>query len=196
MLENIIQLIIYYKYLIIIPAAVVQGPIISFISGFLVRLGLLGFFYTYICLMVGELIGDVAWYWVGRRWGMIFIKKFGKYVSVTEKNIAMVKNMFDKHHAKILIISKLTTGFGFAPVVLFTAGMTKVPFLRYMTLNFFGQFIWTAMLMSLGFFIGHLYESFNSIIERVSIFAIVVGCLFLIIGFGKYLQGRIINEAQ
>ncbi len=194
MLENIIQLIIYHKYLIIIPVTIVEGPIVSFLSGFLVQLGVLNFFYAYICLMIGDLIGDVAWYWLGCKWGMPFIRKFGKYFSLSEEKIQPIHKLFHKYHTSVLFISKLATGFGFAPAVLFTAGMTRIPFSRYLTLNFFGQFIWTALLLFLGFFIGHLYESFNSILERVSIFVIVAACFFLIVGFGKYLRGRIINK--
>jgi membrane protein DedA with SNARE-associated domain len=48
-------------------------------------------------------------------------------------------------------------GLGFAVVTLTVAGMLKVPFKNYFLLNLFGGFIWTAFLITLGYFFGNFY---------------------------------------
>ena len=48
-------------------------------------------------------------------------------------------------------------GFGFAVVTLMVAGMLKVSFKRYVVINLFGGFIWTAMLLVIGYFFGNIY---------------------------------------
>ena len=109
-----------------------------------------------------ELVGDVGWYWVGYRYGERFIKRFGKYVSITDKHVEVVKKMFEKHHMKILTISKLTTGLGFAPIVLFTAGMSRVSFRKYIEVNVLWQFIWSILLLGIGYYFGNIYYQTSS----------------------------------
>jgi membrane protein DedA with SNARE-associated domain len=68
-LEGVMAWILAYRYLVIIPGAIIEGPILSIICGLLIRLGVLGIVPTYLLLMLGDLIGDTLWYWGGHRWG-------------------------------------------------------------------------------------------------------------------------------
>ena len=47
----------YYKYWLIFPIMVLEGPIITVISGFLVSLGTLNAFVAYPLLFFGDLLG-------------------------------------------------------------------------------------------------------------------------------------------
>ena len=47
-------------------------------------------------------------------------------------------------------------GFGFAIATLITAGMLKVPFVRYFTINFLGGLIWIYGLMLIGYYFGNI----------------------------------------
>ncbi len=193
-MSAIISLLSIYRYAIITPLAVVQGPLVALVAGFVVRFGPLDFIPTYFALMAGDLIGDVIYYWLGYRYGERFISKYGKYVSVTDRNVAVVKKMFDKYHSKILVISKLTTGFGFAPLVLFTAGMSRVSFAKYMTINIVGQFFWTALLVGIGYYLGNFYVTANNFLEEVAVTAVLVVLCVGVVGFAKYLRDRTVEK--
>jgi membrane-associated protein len=180
--------VLIYGFIFVL--ACVQGPIISLIGGFLLKAGVLYFLPTYLCLMAGELVGDVMWYWLGYRWGHPFIKYFGKYFSIDIKKVEAMKKVFQKYHNSILLASKLTTGLGFAPLVLFTAGLSKVSFRRYMALNGFGQIFWSAGLILVGFALGNLYIAVGAKLDLLSIIATSIVIFLLFLGFGKYL-GRL-----
>ncbi|HUD04008.1 MAG TPA: DedA family protein [Candidatus Paceibacterota bacterium] len=190
----IISLLIQYKYAIIVPIATTEGQILSVICGFLIRLGYLTFIPAYLCLMAGNLLGDIGWYYVGYFWGKPFIGRFGTYVSITEDKVAVVEKLFHKYHARILIISKLTNGFGFALVTLMTAGMIKIPFRKYITLNFFGQIFWTGGLIALGFVFGHAYESVTSLFGKISVVAGFILIVLLFWGYGNYMRNKMIKN--
>jgi membrane protein DedA with SNARE-associated domain len=87
----------------------------------------------YVVLLVTALAGDVAWYFVGAHYGERFVGRLGPYVSVTPAHVERVKTLFHRYHTQVLLLSKITNAFGFAIVILFTAGLTKIPFGRYMT---------------------------------------------------------------
>ena len=192
--NQLIGLLLQYKYALIVPVAIVGGPPFSILLGFVVRFSALTFVPTYICLMLGELVGDVGWYWIGYKYGERFIKRFGKYVSITDKHVEVVKKMFEKHHMKILTISKLTTGLGFAPIVLFTAGMSRVSFRKYIEVNVLWQFIWSILLLGIGYYFGNIYIQVGNGFGQAELVVAFVILFLCAAGFAKYVRDRIMKK--
>lgn len=186
----------YLVYGIIILISCVEGPIMALLGGLLLKLGYFSFIPLYFALMAGELIGDICWYWIGYRFGHKFIARFGKYFSITENVVSTVTRIFHKYTNRILIINKLTMGLGFAVATLITAGIAKIPFKQYITLNFFGQFLWTAFLLVVGHSLGQLYVAVDNVLGKVSIVASIILIFMALIGYGKYVRNRIIETSQ
>lgn len=190
-LETVIGYLLTYRYTLIVPLTIVEGPIVMVLCGFLYRLGLFDLIPLYVSLMIADLIGDVIWYGIGWFWGLHFVKKFGKFFGINEKTLAKTTTLFQKYHNRILFVSKVTMGFGFAVVTLVTAGITKVPFKKYLIFNVSGQFIWTAVLLTVGFFFGNLYYTVDKGFRWVTIVAAVILVIVIIYGFGTYISKRI-----
>ncbi len=172
-----------WVYAVAVLITLVEGPVISIIFGVLVQQGYFSLLPVYLVLMFGDILGDVIWYIVGFYVGHPFIKKFGKYVHVTEERVAQVTKIFHEYKQSILLISKITNGFGFSLVTLITAGIVKIPFWRFLLINSVGQFFWTGILLALGYFFGNIYTTVDTIWGRI----LVVGLGILVIwGFIKY----------
>ncbi|MFA6601393.1 MAG: DedA family protein [Candidatus Paceibacterota bacterium] len=186
MQEWLISLVSIHPYLvygIIVLTACAEGPILSMIGGALVKLGYLHFWPLYAALMLGDLIGDVAWYYIGYHFGHRFIRRFGKYVNITEEGVAKVTRIFHDYKHRILFISKISNGFGFALVTLVTAGMVRIPFWFYMLVNLIGQFIWSGLLIGVGYFFSNLYVTVDSILGKISV---VIGFIIVLVAFIQY----------
>ena len=191
--EIIISYLITYRYVLIVPLTIIEGPIVMVICGFLLRTGI-GQFDTiplYTALVISDLIGDIGWYLVGRFWGLPFVQKYGHFFSITEKTVKKTTNLFHKYHNRILFISKVTMGFGFALVILITAGIAKVPFKKYLVFNVSGQFIWTAILLLVGYFFGNLYFTIDKGFRDMAIIALAIIAVALVYGFGRYISKRL-----
>jgi len=191
--EWLIQLVTVHPILvygIIVATACAEGPILSMIGGVLIKLGYFSFLPIYIALMAGDLIGDVIWYYIGRFYGHRFIARFGKYFDLTEESVTKVTKIFHRYKHHILVISKITNGFGFALVTLMTAGMVKIPFWRYMLVNVIGQFVWTGLLLSVGYYFSGLYMTVDSILGKVSIIAGFCLVFYGFLRYKKYLKNR------
>ena len=184
-LDTIIQWISTYKYLIIFPVAIVEGPIIMVICGFLYHLGYLELAPTYIVLLLGDLAADFVWYAVGYHGASRFIKRWGHFFSLTENRVEKLKGLFNRHQGKILVISKLTMGFGFAVATLIAAGMSKVGFKKYALINIFGGFIWTALLMMLGYYFGELYVLIDASFKKIFLVGAIGIFILALYGMGK-----------
>lgn len=183
-----------YRYVIAYPLAIVEGPIVMTVSGFLVRLGFFDFWPIYLIMVAGDLTGDVIWYFVGRHGGRPLIEKYGKYVSVTPENVERAEKFFNKHQGKILFISKLTTGFGFAIATLVAAGAARVSFKKYFVINFFGEFIWAGFLFAIGYFLGHIYTLVNKGLHWMFLVAAVVAILVALYGFTRFVRKYFANR--
>lgn len=180
----------YIVYALIIILACAEGPVLSMILGVLIKLDYFPLLPVYAALMAGDLLGDVVWYYVGRRFGHRFIRRFGKYVSIAEEDITKVTNMFHKYKYRILFISKISNGFSFALAILMTAGMAKVPFWKYFGVNLAGQFIWTGLLIGVGYFFGSLYMQVDTWLGRISVTALIIIAFALFMGYKKYLKTK------
>jgi len=179
-----------YGYPIAYPLGIVEGPVLMLISGFLVRLGLLSFLPIYLILVAADLTGDIIWYWVGRSGGRRLIDKYGHFVNLTRENVDYAEKFFHDHQAKILFLSKITMGLGFALATLVAAGAAKVSFKKYMIINFFGEFIWAGILIGAGYFLGNLYTLVDKSLRWAFIAAMIIMGFAVMYGFTKFMKAR------
>ncbi len=75
-----------------------------------------------------------------------------------------------------------------------TAGMVKAPFGEYFFLNFLGQFVWTALLVAIGYLFGHLYITINNDAGGIFIILLAFITLYLLLRFFRHL-GRQATKA-
>jgi len=188
--ELLLLLIAQYRYVFLVPAALVWGLLVCMLVGVAVRVGTLELIPAYAAVMLGELIGDAIWYWIGYRWGERFAHRFGKYVGVDASHVATAKHLFEKYDQRILLASKLTTGFGLAIPILFTAGMSRMSFWRYLWANIIGQFLWSGGLIAVGYFFGDWYLRVNGVFEKATVIALGILLVLVGAGFTRYLGKR------
>ena len=191
---QIIALVLQYKYMILLPIAFVEGPIIMFLGGTLYHFGYFELIPLYFPLLVGDLLADFFWYGLGYYASRPLLKKYGHFLSITEEVFNKIEQLFHHHQIKILFISKITMGFGFALATLIAAGASHVPFKKYATINLLGGFIWTGLLMALGYFFGDLYSKINEEFRLVSILSVLVAISFILYGVRKYLRNRLLKN--
>lgn len=186
----LISWLLTYRYAIVYPLAIAEGPVLMMVSGFLIHLGFFSFWPIYLITSAGDLTGDVVWYKIGEHGARTIIEKYGRFVSLTQENVERAEEFFKNHQTKILFISKITMGFGFALATLVAAGALKINFKKYMLINILGQFIWTGFLMAIGYFLGNLYTSIDKGFRWFFLGAAVVIVGAVGFGFSRYMKKR------
>jgi membrane protein DedA with SNARE-associated domain len=168
---TIIQYILLYKYLIIIPFAIIEGPFLTVICGFLVAGKLLNPWIVLPILIVGDIFGDGIIYWAGRtgNWALRLFR-------VNEKNLEDAKKYFHENHKKALITSKLVHGLGFTGLL--AAGAVRVPYRRYFLTCATISTIQSSILLTLGIVFASAYlkvgQYLNYYAAAVSAIAVIV----------------------
>ncbi|MCX6753664.1 MAG: VTT domain-containing protein [Candidatus Nomurabacteria bacterium] len=178
------------KYILLIIGTIIEGPVVMMVSGFLFGLGQFSLVPMYFALVFGDFIADIGWYCLGRFGTRHTIFKYGHFLGLTPKLLEMMEDRFHKYHQKILIISKLTMGMGFAFIVLIVAGIFKVPFKNYVFLNLVGGFIWTALLVTIGYFVGNIFLIIPNSLKVVFVIFIFIAIIIGLRYATKYLKGQ------
>lgn len=194
MLNYLIDLTVHHQYIVyavLILLACAEGPVLSMIAGVLIKLNYLSFIPAYIALMVGDLIGDTIYFGIGHYFGHRFIKKFGNFFHIDEAAVQRMSVLFHRHKNSILFISKISNGLGLSILVLITAGIVRLPFWRYISVNLAGQFIWSGLLIAVGYFFSDWYLKVNSVFERIGIIVFFLAIVLLFLQYKKYLRSKI-----
>ena len=183
-MEQIIPLLEHYKYLILIPLAIIEGPMIMVIAGFLVALGLLNAFWVYVIIVMGDVIGDSLAYGVGR-WGGPTLQRLGVRMGATPDKVVRAREFFRTHHQKAIIMSKLIHGVGIAGLV--TAGALKIPYGRYLRSCLMVSIPQAGILLVVGVLFGHAYiqieKYLNGFAAIASVAVLTAGLLFALYKF-------------
>ncbi len=161
------------KYVLLFLGAAFEGPAVMMTGGFLFRLGQFSFLPMYLALVLGDFTSDMTYYCVGRFGTRLFILRFRRFLGVTPEIIEKVESRFLKYHQKILIISKMTMGMGFATVTLMVAGMFRTPTKNFVLINLIGGFIWTGFVVGLGYYFGNIYSQISGPLKIIFVCAIV-----------------------
>ncbi|HEY5588792.1 MAG TPA: DedA family protein [Candidatus Paceibacterota bacterium] len=178
------------KYILLVIGTIIEGPIVMMISGFLFGLGQFNFIPMYLALVLGDFIADILWYCVGRFGTRQVLYKYGHFIGITPEIIEKVENRFNQYHQKILIISKLTMGLGFAFIVLIVAGIFKVPFKNYVILNLIGGFIWTAFVVAIGYFLGNIFLMITGPMKIIFAIFVLIAFIFGLRYASQYLKKK------
>lgn len=179
-----------FKYFLLFFVALFEGPIIMTAAGFMLHFGQFSPFGAYAALLLGDLAGDFGWYGLGYFAGKRTAIRLGKYLSLDEKTIDKIEKIFHKHQEKIIIISKLTMGFGFSLATLITAGIARISLKKFGLYNFLAGIVWTGMLMGLGYLLGSAYTTLNEGFRIVFLLAATISISAALFGFQKYIRNK------
>lgn len=181
-MENLLIYILKYRYFILFPLSIVEGPIIAIVAGFLCRQDVLNFWMVYIILIVGDNIGDTMYYALGYWSNSPLAVKLMSWLGIKKERLEKVKTYFGNNPFKAITFSKLILGVGVAG--LFLAGKSKIPYARFFTICLFTSFVQSLVYLVVGWFFGEFYLQINhyfNYFASISIVVVLAVVLFYIV---------------
>lgn len=154
--QTVLNLLIAYKYWLLFPLAALEGPVVALLAGFLVYLGYLSFLPAYLLLLLGDLIPDTVYYYLGRYGDQKqLLQKYGAKHDFIIKNFNLVDNLWRDHGRKTMFLSKLA--YGLSTIFLISAGLVKMPFKKFFSYAFPITVFQYGVIMLAGYYLGHSY---------------------------------------
>lgn len=178
-LEQAISLLETYGYLLLFPIAVMEGPIITVIAGFLVSLGIFNLFAVYAIVVVGDILGDAFWYLLGRFGsGWRYTRPIENFFGLTPERIETTRQKFEHHRFKMILASKLLHGVGSAGLL--TAGIVRMSYLTFAATSLAISLGQAAIFLALGYFFGEAYGVIGQYLDYFAATGLVVGCIGIV----------------
>lgn len=135
-----------------------------------------------VIAVVAAVLGDNVGYAIGRYGGHRLVDRYGKYVLLPPERVAKAEKFFTRHGGKIVTIARFVDGLRQANGII--AGMTLMPWLRFLAFNTLGAVLWVGTWATVGYFAGQHVDTLYPAIERYELYfgiAIVVAIALLII---------------
>src|SRR6201996_8017092 len=142
---------------------------------------------------LAELAGSYASYAVGRVGGRPLVHRLGRYVLVTESDVARAERFLEGRGAWAIVVGRMLPFVrAFISIV---AGLVRVPAGRFGILSLIGTVIYATTLSSIGYALGSAWQSVNHGLTIVGyiLFALIV---IAIVGFVIYRLRAFRREAR
>lgn len=168
----------------VLPSAVVQVSAGFFLlSGQPIALSTLMTLFIGIGIpaAIGVTIGSIPYYAAGRWGGEWFVKRYGRYVGVSEDKLAEVRAKLDRGRADEIFFG-VARALPLVPSLILTiaAGLVRMPFWTYVFLSIIGTFVRSSILAFVGWQLGLAYQSAESSIGSIDTIVMAVGSLVVI----------------
>ncbi|MCL5784400.1 MAG: DedA family protein [Patescibacteria group bacterium] len=171
-----------------IESALIPLPseIIMPFSGFLASVG--KFDLNLVALMgaIGNVTGSLVAYGIGyyghEKLVRRFIRKFGKWILVSEKELDETEKLLNKYNGLVVLGSRVIPGV--RTVISLPCGFAKLPLGRFIALTFIGSLIWSYLLAWIGFTLGQNWHALGPYFHKLD--AVIVVLIIGAIGFYIY----------
>ncbi len=170
-LLTIIDLLYRYKYVLLFPLAIVEGPVLAVIAGFLCSNKFLNPLIVYPIIVLGDLVGDSLCYMLGRFGVPEFLKSILKKVGFKPINLAAARYYFNANHKKAISFSKIALGIGFAGI--YFAGNVKIPYRKFIWVCLFTSALQYVVYLGIGMLFGNAYKKISHYIDFLTAIIIV-----------------------
>ncbi len=161
----------------------IPSELIMPLAGFTVAKGQMDFILVIIAGVVGTIVGAFPWYYIGK-----FISeerlehladKYGKWISVTSKDIKKANNWFNEHGGKAVFFCRLVPGV--RTLISLPAGINNMPLIPFTLYSTLGTTIWVTFLTFLGYKLGDNYELVDEYLGPVSKIVLAIIVIFFIL---------------
>ena len=155
----------------------VPGQTIVIISGFLAKLDILNLMIIIPVVIMGAMIGDISGFFLGKKYGLSLLNRFGPYFFLKEEYINKILKLIKEHKAKTMILGRFNPiSRTLTPFMVGASGMNTKIFWFW---DFIGVFIWTISSVLVGYVFGASYHLASKVLGKYILIAISLGFLIV-----------------
>ncbi len=176
--QTVVHLILQYRYWILLPLAIVEGPIIAFIGGTLASIGYFNPFALLAFFFARDMSMDALYYYSGYfGWKTAFAQHMLNKMNIGEGQLDSLRLLWEKHPMRTMFVGKLS--YGIAQAFIVVAGMVKMRLRTFFTYGAMTAITQYGMLLLLGYFFGNAFGGNTArIIENIQY--VVAGIIFIV----------------
>jgi len=200
-LINVVSALGHWGYLLIFLAPflessaflglVVPGETVVLLAGFLSSQGYLDVGDCIVVIALGAILGDSVGYELGRSIGRKYFETHDRIFLFRKKHLLKVESYFVKYGGATVFWGRLVHLLrAMAP---FTAGMSEMPYRKFLLYNAAGGALWAVVFTLAGYFFGQSWQLVDKWIGRAGVFVLFL--VLMLFGFG-YLYKKLADNRE
>ncbi len=151
--EAITQLILHYRYWILVPLSLVEGPVVAFIAGTLASVGFFDITFLAVFFFIRDIALDAGYYALGHFGGKTrFAQKMLARLGITADHLGRVRALWVRRPGWTMLIGKLS--YGIASTFIVVAGMVRMPLTLFFGYGALVVVLEYGSLLFAGYFLG------------------------------------------
>ncbi|MCU0535342.1 MAG: DedA family protein [Hydrococcus sp. Prado102] len=164
----------------------IPSELIMPLAGFTIAKGDMEFVPAILAGVIGTVLGAFPWYYLGKLVSEERLEhladKYGKWITVTSKDIGKANKWFNRHGIKAVFFGRLVPGV--RTLISLPAGinnMSLVPFILYSTI---GTTLWVVFLTATGYLLGNNYqlvEEYLGPISKIVLLSLIIWFIIWIV---------------
>ena len=195
--DFITQVILQYRYWILIPLSLIEGPVVAFVAGTLAALGYFNMYFLAALFFVRDVGLDGVYYAIGHFGAKTaFVQRMLAKIGITPDHLEQVRIIWEKKPFWTMFIGKLS--YGIASAFIVVAGTVKMPLSKFFKYGSIVAVLQYGTLLFAGYYLGaSVGGSVVRIIENVqyviAFAALVITGYYL---FTWYMRRKFLKEEQ
>ncbi len=193
-LINLVREIGHWAYLIIFLGVALEsaallglfipGESLMMLGGFLAERGTLSLVYLIPLACLGAVLGDSISYELGRRFGMEWLLRYGRWAGLRRHHLERMDHLFERHGGRAVLLGRFITFLRtLAPFAAGASGMRYSEFIRY---NATGGIVWASGFVTVGYLLGASWRAVEGWFGRASAILEVVLLILLVLALGLH----------
>ena len=126
---------------------------------------------------VAAVTGDSVGYLIGRTGGRGLVLRYGRYLRLTPQRLERVERFMARRGALMVIVARFIEGLRQLNGVV--AGVTRMPFARFLVCNAIGAALWVGVWSAAGYFAGNHLPAISAAIHRYQNYAIALAVVLI-----------------
>lgn len=142
-------------------------------GGFLAAAGRISFAEAFLAGQLGGLAGSVVAYAAGRYGGRSLLERYGRYLLISRREIAMADRWFEEKGEMTVFLARLLPGI--RTFISLPAGIAGMGFGRFLFYSFMGMLPWSLAFTWAGYRLGQNWVQVRALLHRFDL--VIIGLL-------------------
>ncbi|MEH7272577.1 DedA family protein [Neobacillus vireti] len=179
----------YFGIIIMLIGGIIGLPIpdevlLTYV-GYNVYHGKLSYIISLISAVVGSAAGISISYYIGYRFGLPLLKKYGPKIYITEEKVNKTHKLFEKIGPPLILFGYFIPGI--RHLTAYVATLNKFPFRKFVVYAYIGAILWSYTFITLGRELGKRWDVVGLYVSKYSMYLVL---LVIIIAILVYLYWR------
>lgn len=195
--DFITQVILQYRYWILVPLSLIEGPVIAFVAGTLAAVGYFNMYFLAALFFVRDVGLDGVYYAIGHFGAKTaFVKRMLAKIGITPDHLEQVRALWERKPFWTMFIGKLS--YGIASAFIVVAGTVRMPLGKFFKYGSIVAVLQYGTLLFAGYYLGaSVGGSVVRILENVqyviAFAAVVITGYYL---FTWYMRRKFLKEEK